>query len=99
MFFNVIQIDLALQFYGNSSYSYPVANVSGLSFQSVSMILNPNNVVSGDLLLSTQGIVGESEAVLWLSNGSVLMNVGPDTISVGSGTIQRNQWYQLYATR
>ena len=40
-----------------------------------------------------------NETVLQLSNGSVLMNIGLDVISVGGGSLRKNQWYQLYATK
>ena len=94
----IVQIDLALQFFGNSSYSYPVENVSSSSFQSVSMLFNSDNVASGYLLTSAQG-AGRNQTVLQLTSGSVLMNMGPDIISVGGGALRRSQWYQLYATK
>ena len=62
------------------------------------MTFNADNVTSGDLVRSPGGDVG-GEAVLRLSNGSVAMTVGPDTVSVGDGRLQTNQWYKVYATR
>lgn len=84
---------MAVQFYGNSSFSYPLTNASISGLETISLIFNAEHVSTGDLLLSSEG------AVLKLDNGSVLMDYGSGVISAGSGLLQANQWYQIYATK
>lgn len=85
---------MALQFYGNLSFSYSLPDTSASSLESVSLTFNPEHISYGDLLGSLNG-----DALLQINNGSVQMNYGAGVISAGSGLLQANQWYQLYATR
>ena len=64
--------------------------------ETVSLVFSAENVSSGDLLLPNND---DSEAVLKLSDGSVIMDYGSGAISVGNGLLQANQWYQVYATK
>lgn len=87
---------MALKLYSNISFSYPVSNPSSPSLESISFVFSPEDISSGELLKAEQE---STSVVLQLYNGSILMNYGTGVIGAGNGTLQPNQWYQLYATR
>ena len=95
----LLQIDVALRFYGNSSlrYQLPAAGASSESL-SVSLVFRPADTGLG-LLLATlpgEGLLG---VALQLSNGSVEADYDDVTIASPVGSLAEEEWYQLYATR
>ena len=67
--------------------------------ESVSLVLRPENVSSGNFLSTSREEEHGGPVVLHLQNGSVSIEYGTGSLSAGGGTLQENQWYQLYATR
>lgn len=92
---------MALQLYSNLSFTYPLPKSSNSLLESVSLIFNPEHTLSGNLLqsISPRNGNGSNPEVLRLSNGSVIFDYGSGFISAGGGTLQTNQWYEVYATR
>lgn len=93
-----MQIDVALQFYGNSSLSYSLPSGPATTLESVSMVIKPEQVTAGVLLSSRQG-GNESIIILEIINGSLLFKCDPDSIMVGDGVIKEYMWYKIFATR
>ena len=89
---------MALRFYGNSSSGYRVPAHATDDSTSISLVFQPSDVTSG-VMLHTGEAGGESLA-LRLSNGSVQFEYDNGRLlSSPSGSVQRDRWYQLYATR
>lgn len=91
-----MQIDVALQFDGNSSLIYPLPNTTSYSIETVSLLFNPSNATSGNLISQNER---NQDTVLQFHNGSISFNYGSGNISAGSGLLQENQWYHIYATK
>lgn len=90
---------MALQLYNDLNLTYPLSNSRASSLESISFVFNPENTFSGNLLQSTSPEEGSITEVIRLNNGSVIFHHGAGVISAGSGALQANQWYQVYATR
>ena len=94
---------MALRFYGNSSLGYDNTGlIADDSATRISLVFNPSET-TGLMLHSSAG--GDGQLALSLENGSVVFETevggveGVEHVSTEPGVIQKDTWYQLYATR
>lgn len=97
---------MALRFHGNSSLGY---NNAGLTPSDpatrISMVFNPSETTGLMLHSSPGGGDGQHSLTLSLQNGSLALatRLGEaeevELVSTATGAIQKDTWYQLFATR
>lgn len=97
----LLQIDLALRFYGNtsSSYSIPTNATTTSNLTSISLVFRPDNVSSG-VMLAIEEEQSNTGVSLEVNNGSVLLQYAGSSYdhSLSVSSIREGQWYQLYAS-
>lgn len=90
---------MALELYNNFSHTYPLQKSPNSSLESISLVFNPGETFSGNLVQVAPNENGSDSVVLQLKNGSVFFDYGSGIINTGNVTVQSNEWYQIYATR
>ena len=90
---------MALQLFDNSSLSYLSPSSSG-SFESISFALKPGSgFTSGGVILTASGPSQDQFSIAQAENGTLQFQCNEKTATVINEVLERDEWYQLYATR
>lgn len=88
-----LQIDLALEFFGNSSLSYFTPS-SSEELESVSMAVKPSQTNSGIILSS--GSYNQSQfTVLEVRNGTLQVRCNQETVELATRGLQSEEWHLM----
>ena len=91
------QIDLALQFFGNSSLSYPIPSISD-GLESISIAVKPTQT-NGGVILSSSPENQNEFGVLEVVNGSLQFRCDQERVVLEGESLENDEWYQIYVTR
>lgn len=99
----IIQIDVALRFFGNSSntYSIPVKATSApLYSTTISMLFRPESTNSSGYMFAIQENQSDTSVALRMNYGTVDYEYYADSSvsKLSVSNIREGEWYQLYAS-